>query len=316
MENENKFGHIILVGSPGDVLKTGDFLIEIDGNSLEDWLCLFDEFFNRLKPFIKSDADYLPNIWNFEESLNNPEWLRESTGNGRIYIYISNVDKALPDLDESHLKCEFFGVMASTTNDRIFLLLDKSYRDSLEECLDAHRLCKERLETENTIRHRQILFVERLGDIKLIREEFIVTVEGKCCSTLKTFYDELSIKLNFRKGFGRNLSAISECVSEFTWLNLVNDKVSDYSRYNNLSFIYFKDVREILPNNNYERSAFFDTLNRLCNEGTFITIDKSDMDFVLGEAERYRRTKDEEMRIWRLEEEQKKKATTEKEKAP
>jgi hypothetical protein len=316
VSEKDRFGHIILVDSVGDVLETDDILVEIYGGFIKNWFCLFDEFFDKLRPFTKSRTDYLYGIWSLKESLDDPEWLRESTGKGRIYIHISDVEKALPNPDDNHLKYEFFNMMVNIANDRIFLLLDRPYRDSLMGCLDTHRYCKERLEAENTIRRRQILFIERLEDIKLIEEEFIVTVEGKRCAALKTFYEELSIKLNFRKGFGRNLAAIDECINEFDYSNLADGKVIDYSNYSYISFIYFKDAREILPNNDSERSAFFDILNTMCNERTFIIINKSDMDFVLGEAERYKKTREEEMRIWRLEEQKKKEKALKKEQKP
>jgi hypothetical protein len=87
--------------------------------------------------------------------------------------------------------------------------------------------------------------------------------------------------------FGRNLDALDECINDFEWRNLVEGSVSDESLNNNLSFIGIENVRDILPNNDYERSCIFGILYTICNSRIFILIDKSDMDFVLGEVENY-----------------------------
>jgi hypothetical protein len=305
MEEKNRFGQIILVDSPNDVLKAEDNLVEIDGGSLESWWSLFDEFFEKLcksQPPIKSQPDSLYGIWNLKKYTNNPEWLGESTRNGRVFLYISSAEKMLPNPDDKHLKCEFFDTMVNIANDRVFLLLDRSFRNSMMEYLDIHRHRRERLESENTIRHRQILFVEKLEDVKLVGDEFIVTVEGKQCATPDAFYDEISMKLNFWKGSGRNLDALDELINELDYSDLVSDRIIDYSSYSYLSFIYFKDVREILPDKNYDRSAFFDILDTMCNERTFLIIDRIDMEFVRGEVKRYRKTREKEKKMWRLRE--------------
>jgi hypothetical protein len=317
MEKNDKLGQILLVNDPKDVVENDDVLVEINGNSLCDRWSLLDEFSGKLR---SSRRGYWCRLCELRECLDDPNLFVGNGNNGRVYIHITDADKILPEPVDNYLKYEFFSAMAGIRNNRVFILLDKFYRDSLEECLDTYECHRDGLETENVIRRRQMLFVEKLEDIRLVRDEFFATVDGKHCSTLKDLYDELSTKLNFRKGWGRNLSAVDDCMNEFVWSDVLEDDKADnysyYSHCNNLTFVHFKNAREILPNNDFERSAFFNTLNTLGNINSFMVIDKSDMDFVLGEAERYRSTEEEEMRIWRLEEEQKKKAATDKNKIP
>ncbi|MDR3078677.1 MAG: barstar family protein [Rickettsiales bacterium] len=277
-ENLNSF--LCALENSGRVL-----FVSFDGESFGNGDYLPGEFLGRLG----APSSLHDTFDELEQYLNDPVLLGSGSGSEYdfIYIYISDIDKILPAKADGYFRAMFFDMLCSLKNDRVFFVFDKSQRDYFLSQLDSYRKYRSRF-AKNTEQHGQILFIESARDLALARDIFFTVMEGKRCGGLDAFYSEISDRMQFPRYFGRNLDALEEYINDFEWMRYDN---LDYE----LLFLYFKNVQSILPENDYERSAFFDILNSIYNRRVFILIDRKDRDFVLSEAARYQREREERM---------------------
>lgn len=98
-----------------------------------------------------------------------------------------------------------------------------------------------------------LLEVENIDALKDYEEALIL--DGSKMSNLDGFYNELAEKLQFPRGFGRNFNALSEMLSDLSWL----EKDSYIILIENASSV----LEEVSPQS---REAFWEILSEVGEE--------------------------------------------------
>ncbi|MDR1494609.1 MAG: barstar family protein [Rickettsiales bacterium] len=314
---DDRYRQIIFIDGPeviGDSIKNNGrvFFTEIDGNnSYDNWpgYELYIKFGKKIENWVRFLEDSKDGFV-FPDNKN----LRYDS----IYVYISDVDKILlrSEYYYHYLRIEFFGILNDLTNERVFFLIDKSQKTYVIEQIDSYtkHIKNREISKTNVDRYGQMLFVESLEDVNVEKDDdFFTTIDGEHCGNDGYLYSEFMLQLGFPYWFGRNMAALEDCLTDpgNFWSRALDGRQS----YLYLFFLQIKNARKILPENDWHRAVFFGIMDRMCQR-VFIIFDKSEKEFVLGEIERYKKTREEKMRIWRLEEQKKKEKALKKEQKP
>ena len=124
--------------------------------------------------------------------------------------------------------------------------------------------------------NRSIKFVKNIKDFKRSENDFFAEILGEHCELEYTFYNEISVKLQFPYYFGRNFDALEECINDFEWFEDVDN--IHYNRF----LIYIKNPEKILNTViEKQRKIFFDIIQRIENEKVIIIFDEKDFNFLM-----------------------------------
>lgn len=269
MQNTYK-KHVIFTDSQIDKFFINEYtkqkklFIKFDGKLFDEECNIFYEFNQKLYiSFFNEVFDGL------KEYLENSEITdKKNVKYDKIYLYIDNIDKILPNSVDNYFRSLFFYMISNVKNNKLFFVMNNCYKEYFLSQIKLYKKYRKNIKSNAEV-YKQILFVDDNYKRMKNKNVFFTELYGENCIDIENFFTEISTKCRFPSYFGRNFSAVNDCINDFSWLGAPYE----------IFMIHIKNIELILQKNKYERNVFFDIIKNLTNKRVFVLIDKIYKDF-------------------------------------